>query len=139
QHAAPALFPRRIALVILGSFSLSGVYLAAMGLYGVISHAAQSRAKEIAIRMALGATAADICGLVTGQAARLAGAGLCAGAALAVVVNPFLQSALIGSSGIDVWSMTATAGLIGAVALLATWFPALRAMRVAPAAALRGD
>ena len=139
QQLETAVFPQRIALVMLGIFSLSGIYLAAMGLFGVIAHAAQSRAKEIAIRMALGATAADVCGLVTRQAAGLVGAGLCGGAVLATALNPLLQSVLTGSNGLDMLSMMATAALIGLVAVLATWLPALRAMRVQPAAALRGD
>ena len=71
QQLETALFPQRIALVMLGVFSISGIYLAAMGLFGVIAHAAQSRAKEIAIRMALGATAQDVCRLVAQQAAGL--------------------------------------------------------------------
>ena len=89
--------------------------------------------------MALGATAADVCGLVIRQAAGLVGAGLGVGAALAAVLHPFLRSVLIGSNSIDLMSMTATAALIGLVAIFATWFPAWRAMRVQPAAALRGD
>jgi len=71
QQLETALFPQRIALVMLGVFSISGIYMAAMGLFGVIAHAAQSRAKEIAIRMALGATAQDVCRLVAQQAAGL--------------------------------------------------------------------
>ena len=88
QQLETALFPQRIALVMLGVFSISGIYLAAMGLFGVIAHAAQSRAKEIAIRMALGATAQDVCRLVAQQAAGLVGAGLCAGGVVGRGIEP---------------------------------------------------
>ena len=64
RQVESALFPQRIALVMLTIFSIAGIYLAAIGLYGAVAHAAQSRTKELAIRMALGATTANVCGLV---------------------------------------------------------------------------
>jgi ABC-type antimicrobial peptide transport system permease subunit len=139
QQVDVALFPQRIAMVMLGIFSALGVYLAAIGLYGVIAHSARSRTKEIAIRMAVGASVGQIRWLVTRQAASLVGLGSCAGAAITIVMNHFLKSVLIGINGIEFMSITATAALIALVALGATWIPMLRATRVNAASALRAD
>jgi predicted permease len=134
-----SIFPQRMAIVVLGIFSMSGIYLAAMGLYGLIAHAAQSRAKEIAVRMAIGATAWNIGWMMTRQVATLVFAGVLAGSFLSAALTPLLGSILVGFDGIDVFSMAATACSIVVVAALASGLPALRAMRVQPAAALRGD
>jgi ABC-type antimicrobial peptide transport system permease subunit len=139
QQVETALFPQRIALVMIGIFCALGIYLTAIGLYGVIAHAARSRTKEIAIRMALGATPAEIRRLVSRQTAGLVGAGLCVGALLSAALSQFLKSVLVGADGVDLLSMAGTAALIAAVAIFATWIPTLRATRVEAAAALRAD
>jgi predicted permease len=139
QQVEAGVFPQRIALVMLGMFSLLAMYLTAMGLYGLIAHAARSRTKEIAIRMALGASAVEICRLIFRQAAGLVSAGLCAGAILTGLLSQLLSSILIGSEGIDLLSMAGTSALITAVAIFASWLPTLRAMRLQPATALRAD
>jgi ABC-type antimicrobial peptide transport system permease subunit len=126
-------------MVMLGIFSLLGTYLAAIGLYGVIAHAARSRTKEIAIRVALGATAVQVRWLVTREAVRLVGAGVCAGGVLAVILSRVLQSVLVGSDGIDPASLAGTALTIALVALAATWIPMFRAGRVQAAIALRAE
>jgi predicted permease len=139
QQVEIALFPQRIAMVMLGIFSLLGAYLAAVGLYGVIAHAARSRTKEIAIRVALGATAAQVRWLVTREAVRLVGSGVCVGAVMAIVLSRVLQSVLVGSDGIDPASLAGTALTIALVALAATWIPMFRAGRVQAAIALRAE
>lgn len=139
QQVETAIFPQRVALVVLGIFAIAGMYLAAIGLFGVIAHMAQSRAGEIALRMALGATAADICRMMTKHAGALVLSGLGAGIALSLIVSPVLRSVLVGQSGIDLASAAATAGVILLAAAIATALPTRRAMRVQPAAALRGD
>jgi predicted permease len=139
QQVEAALFPQRIALVMLSIFSILGMYLAAVGLYGVTAHAARSRTKEVAIRMALGARPAEICRLVAGQAARLVGAGLVSGAVLSAILSQFLQSMLVGPEAVDARALFGAAALIAVVAILGTWLPTLRATRVQAAAALRAD
>lgn len=134
-----ALFPQRIALVMLAIFCLLGIYLTAIGLYGVIAHATRSRTKEIAIRMALGATAGEIRMLVSRQTARLVGGGLCAGALLAGLLSRLLQSIMTDAGGLDLNGIAGTAALIALVAVAATWIPIHRATRVETAAALRAD
>jgi putative ABC transport system permease protein len=134
-----ALFPQRIALVMLTIFSIAGVYLAAIGLYGAVAHAAQSRTKELAIRLALGATAANVCGLVVRQAAVVVGLGLFAGFALSMILNRFLQAVVTGVGGADAVSMIVPAAAICVVALVATCLPALRSTRLETASVLRVD
>jgi putative ABC transport system permease protein len=139
QQVDAAVFPQRFALIMLGVFSLLGIYLASMGLYGVIAHAARSRTREIAIRMAIGATSADVARIVTRQTATLVGAGLGAGVALAVVLGRLLESLLLDAAGIDLLSLLASAVVIAVVAILATSIPTLRAIRVQAATALRAE
>jgi predicted permease len=139
QQVETAIFPQRVALVVLGIFAAAGMYLAVFGLFGVIAHAAQSRSGEIALRMALGATPGEVCRLMVRQASVLVLPGLGGGVLLAAMASPLLRSVLVGQSGIDLASTGATAGVIILAAVLATWLPTLRAMRVQPAAALRGD
>jgi ABC-type antimicrobial peptide transport system permease subunit len=139
QQVEIAIFPQRVALIVLGIFSAAGMYLAAFGLFGVVAHAAQSRAGEIALRMAIGATPADVCRLILRQAGALVIPGLAAGVILSWMAAPLLRSALAGQHGVDLTSRTAAAGLMILAAVLATWLPTLRAMRVQPAAALRGE
>jgi putative ABC transport system permease protein len=134
-----AVFPQHIALVMLSVFSLVGIYLAAVGLYGVIAHAARSRTREIAIRMAIGASSGEICRMVTRQTVKLVAVGLCAGAALAAASSSMLGAVLFGAGGIDLVSLAGAAAMIALVAILATSVPTLHAMRVQAATALRSE
>jgi putative ABC transport system permease protein len=138
QQVDAAVFPQHIALVILSVFSLVGIYLAAVGLYGVIAHAARSRTREIAIRMAVGATSGEICRMVTRQTVKLVAVGLCAGA-LAAALSSLLGAVLFGAGGIDLLSLAGAAAMIALVAILATSVPTFRAMRVQAATALRTE
>ena len=139
QQVDAAVFPQRIAVAMLGTFALLGIYLATIGLYGVIAHAARSRSKEIAIRMALGATAMEVLRLVLKQALLLVAAGLCAGVALSLIAGRMLDSMLIGSGARDLRGLALAAAGIAFVGIAATCAPALRAVRTDAAAALRAD
>jgi predicted permease len=139
QQVDAAVFPQHIALVMLSVFSLVGIYLAAVGLYGVIAHAARSRTREIAIRMAIGASSGEICRMVTRQTVKLVAVGLCAGAALAAASSSMLGAVLFGAGGIDLVSLAGAAAMIALVAILATSVPTLHAMRVQAATALRSE
>lgn len=139
QQVETAVFPQRIAFVMLSIFSLVGIYLTGIGLYGTIAHAVQSRAKEIAIRVALGATGASVCGLITRQAAVVVGSGLCAGALLTAALNQLFRKIVTGAEGVEPVSMIVTAVVICVVAMLATLLPILRSMKLQPATVLRLD
>ena len=119
-------------------FGLSfAVVLASVGLYGVISYAVTQRTWEIGIRMALGAQRSSILKLVIGQGLGLTVIGIVAGIAGALAVTRFLESLLYGVTPTDPATFLGIPLLLAAVALLACYIPARRAMRVDPNSALR--
>jgi predicted permease len=132
-----ALFLPRLAAdlgIILG---LGALVLATMGMYSVMTYAVSHRTKEIGIRMALGARAGDVLGLVVGQALRLVAVGVGVGVAGALLVARLLSGLLFGVSASDPVTFLATLGLLVSASLLATVIPARRATRVDPMVALR--
>jgi ABC-type antimicrobial peptide transport system permease subunit len=113
--------------------------LAALGLYGLTAFSVAQRTREIALRLALGATREAVLSLVLRQSARLAVIGAIVGLALAIAVSTLLQSLLIGVRPLDVRAFGIATGLLGAVLLLASWAPARRASRMDPMRALRTE
>ena len=128
---------QRIAGTFVGAFGLLALVLAAVGIYGVIAYTTRQRTREIGIRMALGARSADVFRLVLGNGVRLIVAGLAIGLALSLLLTRFLRTILFGVGATDAFTFTAVALLLTAVALLACYIPARRAMRVDPMVALR--
>jgi putative ABC transport system permease protein len=138
QYVDAWLAPRRFSLGLFVAFSATVVLLALSGLYGLISYTVNQRRREIAVRMAVGATPRDVQSLILRQAARLAVAGAALGLVGSVAANPLLRGiAESASAGIAVWA--ATTGVLVAVVTLAGWLPARRAARVEPTVALQGD
>ena len=113
------------------------LFLAAIGIYGVVSYSVTQRTQEIGIRMALGAKRSQILSMVLGNALRLVGIGIAAGMAASLVLVRFLRSFLFNVSAYDPLTLAAVTALLSAVALLACYIPARRAMRVDPMVALR--
>jgi putative ABC transport system permease protein len=130
--------PRMLAF-LMGGFAVASLLLAAIGIYGLIAYTVTLRTQEFGIRMALGAAGGDVLRLVLGRAARLTGIGLAAGALAAVAATRFIESMLFGVTASDLTTFAATALLLGAVALLASYLPARRAVRVDPVTALRSE
>ncbi|MGC1172002.1 MAG: FtsX-like permease family protein, partial [Candidatus Acidiferrales bacterium] len=128
---------QRIAGTFVGAFGLLALILAAVGIYGVIAYTTRQRTREIGIRMALGAQSADVFRLVLANGLRLILTGLAIGLALSLVLTRFLRTLLFGVGATDAITFTAVALLLSAVALLACYIPARRAMRVDPMVALR--
>ncbi|HEY6212842.1 MAG TPA: ABC transporter permease [Vicinamibacterales bacterium] len=129
--------PVRAAGRMLIAFSVLAVFLSAIGLYGVLASTVSQRTREIAIRMALGAESGDVARLVVRQGAVLALAGTGIGVVVALMSARALSSFLYGVSLYDPLTVVATCvGLIG-IALVASYLPARRAMRVDPMVALR--
>jgi putative ABC transport system permease protein len=122
---------------LLGFFALVALFMAALGLYGVISYSVTQRTQEIGIRMALGAQSRSLLALVVGQGLRLAGVGVAIGLAMAVALSQLLRNQFFGVSALDpVTLLSISAALLGA-AFLASYIPARRAARVDPLVALR--
>jgi putative ABC transport system permease protein len=130
---------RRISMVLLLLFAGMALLLSAIGIYGVMAYTTTQRRHEIGIRLALGAGARDVLGLVVGQGMRLVLVGLAAGLFGAWVLSRVLSSQLFGISAQDPVTYAAVAFLLGLVALIATWLPARRATRVDPMISLRSE
>jgi predicted permease len=127
----------RLAAMLVGSFGLLALVLAAVGIYGVVAFATRQRTHEIGIRMALGARRGDVLRLVLGQGLRLTLLGLAIGLAVSLAVTRILRSELFGVTATDPLTYASVAVLLCIVALLATYIPARRAAKVDPMVALR--
>jgi putative ABC transport system permease protein len=137
EYVEAQLWRQRLAAKVLGGFALLALLLAAAGLYGLMAVLVSERVPEIGVRMALGAAALDVAGMVVGRAARIAGLGLAAGLLLALAGTRLLGALLYGVKPFDVPTYGAVTGLLALTALGAAAWPAWRATRVDPAAALR--
>jgi predicted permease len=134
----PLAWPRFNAL-LLGVFAVAALLLSAVGLYGVMAASVRHRQGEIGVRLALGATGSDVRRLVLGEGLRLAVAGAIAGLVLAFAATRVLRGLLFETEPLDPVSLgTAALALVGA-AVVATWLPARRAMRVDPIEVLRAQ
>jgi len=132
-----ALWDELMSAKLVGALSLLGVFLAAVGLYGVVAFVVQRRTREIGIRIALGARRNQVIGLVLLQALKLVGAGIFVGLAAALIATRLMASMLYGVKPYDPISFAAGAFLVAAIALLASYVPARRATKVDPMVALR--
>jgi predicted permease len=136
---AIGLLPQRLAAWIAGSVGAIGLLLAALGLYGLTSFSVAQRTRELAVRMALGASRRSLLSLVLGQAGRLALSGAAIGFALAIAASQLLNSLLIGLGPVDPVAFGAATLLLIGVLLLASWIPANRAAHMDPMRALRSE
>jgi putative ABC transport system permease protein len=139
QILSDSLSQERFSTLLLGIFAALGLLLSAVGVYGVLSYAVGERTNEIGVRVALGARRLDVIGLVVGHGAKLAVIGIMIGVCGALVLTRLLSSLLYGVSATDPLTFVAVAVTLLAVALLACWIPAWRAMRVDPMVALRHE
>jgi putative ABC transport system permease protein len=130
---------KRFLLLLAGVFAGAALLLAAVGLYGLVAHSVTRRTQEIGIRMALGAQRADVVRLVVGEGARLAVAGVALGLALSIALTRLISSLLFGVTAVDPVTFLLVAALLSAVAILACYIPARRAMRIDPIVALRHE
>jgi predicted permease len=128
---------RRLAMHLLTGLASLAVLLAAVGIYGVLSHAVAERTREIGIRVALGADRKSVIRAVVGQGLGIAGLGLAIGFGLAGILTRFIRSLLYGVEPLDPATLAVSVGALLAAALLASYIPARRAARVDPMTALR--
>lgn len=132
-----SLGPRRFVVTLLGAFAIMALLMAVLGLYGVISYSVTQRTQEIGIRIALGANKGAVLGLIVGQGMQLAGIGAVIGLAASLAFSRVLRNLLFGVSVFDPLTFLVMAAILIAAALLASYIPAQRAMRVDPMEALR--
>ena len=136
---AIGLLPQRLTAWIAGSVGSIGMLLAALGLYGLMAFLVAQRTREIAIRMALGASHGDMQSMVLAQAARLGAGGGLIGLALAAGIGMLARSLLVGVPPVDPVAFGGTALLFAVVLAAACWIPARRAAATDPGTALRSE
>lgn len=128
---------QRFNMLLLTIFGASALLVAAIGIYGLMAYSVQQRTQELGIRMALGAQTSAIRNMVVRQGMLLAGVGIVIGIAGALWLTHFLATFLFDVKALDPIAFIITLLLLAAVAFLAVWFPARRATKVSPMAALR--
>lgn len=136
---AKATWDKRFFGAIFASMAGLAVFLAMLGIYGVMTYAVSTRTQEIGVRVALGATSKDVLRLVVKQGVGLVAAGLVVGVVSAVVLARLLQGYLYGVSPYDLRTFVAVPLFLAGVGMLACLVPARRAVRVDPLAALRSE
>ena len=136
QRLDRTLVPRRLPMAIAMAFGLVALFLASIGVYGLLACQVTERRREIGIRMALGSSAADVFGLVMWDGARITVLGILVGLAGTVGMTRLMTGLLYGVQATDPVVIGAVAFLLATVASVATYLPARRASRVNPAAAL---
>jgi putative ABC transport system permease protein len=132
-----ALASRRFSLLLIGSFAGAALFLAAAGLYAVISYGIQQRTREIGVRLALGATRGCILGMIFKEGALLLGAGVTAGLAIALLLARLVASQMYGISEYDPFSFAIVSLLLAMISLVACWIASRRTLNVDPVVALR--
>jgi putative ABC transport system permease protein len=128
---------RRFSMLLLALFAGLALFLAAVGLYGVVSYTVSQRTREIGLRMAIGARPADVVRMILGGGLKLTLIGVVIGLAGAVALARYLETLLFEVAPSDPVSYAATSLLLIAVAAIACYVPARRAMRVDPLVALQ--
>ena len=136
QRMSESLVDRRTPMVLAATFAGVALFLAAIGIYGVLAYQVSQRRREIGIRMALGSDARGIFRLVLSEGIALLGVGLTLGLAGAFLVRRAMESQLYGVSAMDPLVLSLVAGLLALVALTACTVPARRAARIDPVVAL---
>jgi predicted permease len=122
-----------------GVFAVTALTLAIIGIYGLLAYWVGQRTREIGVRAALGASRGQLMGLVVGQGVLLALVGVLAGGLAAAGLSRFVETQLYSVEPLDIASFAITAGIMIGTALVASLVPALRALRVDPISALRGE
>jgi predicted permease len=134
-----ALFPAKLVAVVLASFGLLAVVLAATGVYGMMAYAVSRRTREIGIRMALGAVPSQVAREVLKRTAMLLLVGIALGFAMAFAAGKFFGQILYGISAHDPFTYLCAVALMAVVAFAACWAPARRAIHLDPLTALRAE
>ena len=127
---------RRVPMLVAAAFGIIALFLAALGIYGVLAYGVAQRRREIGIRMALGSTTREVFGLVVGDGLKIVGLGLAAGAVLAYFVGRAMQAQLYEVRSTDPVVALLVVAVLAGVAFIAMLVPARRAAKVSPTVAL---
>ena len=139
QIVTTSVANRRFQMLLIGIFATLAVILAVVGLYAVVSYSVAQRIHEMGLRLALGARPANLVGLVLREGVQLVAIGLAIGIGAALLLTRFLETLLFGVNARDTTTFLVAPAILLSAALLGCLAPALRAMRVDPAVALRAE
>jgi len=137
QVRSESVAQRRFVLILVAAFGVLALVMAAVGVYGVMALVVSERTAEMGIRLALGAQPGAVLRLVVRQGVALAATGVAIGVAASIAMTPLLSTQLYGVGALDPPTMAAVPALLLAVAAIACWLPAHRAMKIDPVNALR--
>ena len=130
---------RRFSMLLLAAFAVTALFLAAVGIYGVVGYTVSQRTQEIGVRLAIGAERRDVLTLVVGGGMKLAVVGVAIGLAGALALAQLITTMLFNVTPFDPASYAVTAGVLLAIAAIACYVPARRAMNVDPLVAIRQE
>ncbi|HVE35684.1 MAG TPA: ABC transporter permease [Gemmatimonadaceae bacterium] len=130
---------RRFNATLLGLFAALALALAATGVYGVLQYSVIQRRREMGIRIAIGATSSNMIALIVGQAVRLAAVGVAIGLAGAFALTRLIRALLFNTDPLDGLTFVASAGVLLVIAVLSSYLPARRALRIDPLIAMRAE
>lgn len=139
EAVAASIGTQRLSATLMDGFSILALFLATLGLYGVLAYAVTQRTREIGIRIALGSPRARIFGLIVRRAMIMVGLGIFVGVALVIGCGPLIRHFVYGVQPHDLATIIGASILLTVVAMLACWLPARRAIRVDPLVALRQE
>jgi len=139
QVIADSVAPRRLSVVLIGVFAGVSVLLASVGIYGVMSFLVVQRTQEIGVRMALGAQRGDVLKLILGRSLKLISAGAAIGLVVALMSTGALRALLYNVSAFDTPTFVLVTIFLAAVALVASYLPAMRATKADPMIALHAE
>jgi putative ABC transport system permease protein len=130
---------QRFAVALLGAFAVLGLLLAAVGVYGVMAYSVSRRAREMGVRMAMGAQSGDVLRMVLREGLKLTAIGVAIGLPASLAVTQLMKTLLYGVSAADPLTFAGVPLLLAVVAMIACWIPARRAARIDPMTALRQE
>jgi predicted permease len=139
EVTASSMAQLSFTIVVLGAAALVTLVLGAVGLYGVMAYVISLRTRELAVRIALGATPSAVIGMLTRQGVAVTGLGIAGGLVLFVIVARALKSLLYGVASMDPVTLASASLVLVAIAAVASWLPARRTARVDPADVLRAE
>ena len=139
EMTAASMAQLSFTIIVLGAAALVTLILGAVGLYGVMAYVVSLRTRELAVRIALGATPSAVVRMVTKQGVAVTGLGIASGLVLFVIVARALKSLLFGVASTDPVTLVSASLLLVGIAALASWLPARRTSRVDPADVLRAE